>query len=76
MSIKEAGETARTALGIFRGQPLVLALIMMNLALMGLLYWNAVVAEKERERGLELLYDNRKFVGQLLANCYPTPPAK
>lgn len=74
--LHEAGETARSIVDIFRSQPLILALILMNLALMGLLYWNSVAAERERTRGLELLYDNRKTVGELLHNCYPAPPAK
>lgn len=75
MAIKEAGETARSALSIFKREPIVLALIIINLALIGLLYWEGVVGEREREKGLELLYDNRKFVGDLLAKCYPAPPA-
>lgn len=72
--MKEAGQTARSAIGIFRREPIVLALIIINLALIGLLYWDGVIAEREREKGLELLYQNREFVGKLLANCYPAPP--
>jgi len=67
--IHEAAETTRSAIEVFRSQPFVLALILMNLALLGFLYWNGVVAQHERERSLELLYDNRRFVGQLLAEC-------
>jgi hypothetical protein len=71
--VHEAGETARSAIDVFRSQPFTLALVLMNLALLGILYWNGVIAEREREKGLELLYDNRKFVGQLLAECTPIP---
>ena len=73
--IHEAGETARTALGVFGSQPIVLALILMNAALLGLLYWDHAVSEKERSKSLELLYDNRKFMGDLLFKCQP-PPVK
>jgi len=69
----EAGETTRSIVDVFRSQPLVLALVLMNLALLGLLYWSSIAAERERTRGLELLYDNRKTVGELLRNCYPVP---
>ena len=48
-------------------------MILINMALLGLLYYNAVEANRERARELELLYDNRKFVGKLLAECQPVP---
>lgn len=74
--VHEAGETARSALDIFRREPITLALVLMNLALLALLYWNGVIAEREREKGLELLYDNRKYVGDLLHRCYPAAPER
>jgi hypothetical protein len=69
----EAGETARSVVDVFRSQPLVLALVLMNIALLGLLYWSAIGAERERSKSLELLYDNRKFVGDLLSRCTVMP---
>lgn len=72
---KEAGQTARTLVSVFRREPLVLALILMNFALLGLLYWNSVIAERERSMEMQLLYENRKYVGDLLARCYPSPPS-
>ena len=70
----EAGETARAGLNIFAREPIVLALVLTILALLGLLYWNAVTAEREREKGLDLLYENRKIVTEALLKCYPVPP--
>ena len=72
----EAGETARSALNIFAREPIVLALVVMNLALLGLLYWGGVSAEHERTKGIELLYENRKYVADILSKCYPAPPPK
>jgi hypothetical protein len=72
--IHEAGETARSAIEVFKSQPLVLALILMNIGLLGLLYWDHAGAERERTRGIELLYENRKYVGELLAHCWPDAP--
>ena len=72
--IHEAGETARSTLAIFREQPFTLALILMNLALLGFLYIWSIHAESERTRSLDLLYENRKYVGDILSKCYPAPP--
>lgn len=56
-----------------KGQPLVLALVAMNI---GLLYYAAIAAPAERKLELELLYRNRTEVGKLLAECYPAPPGR
>ena len=72
--VREAGETARSVIEAFRAQPLLLASILTNMALLGFLYYTGVSATNERHRELELLYENRKFVGQLLSQCYPAPP--
>lgn len=56
-----------------RGQPLSLALVAMNLGLLGFLYYGGVVAHQERQRETELLYQNREFVAKLLAECHPSP---
>jgi hypothetical protein len=54
-----------------RGNPLALALVAMNLGLLGFLYYGGVVAHTERQREMELLYENRTFVAKLLAECQP-----
>jgi hypothetical protein len=64
-------EAARTFIDALKDQPLSLALVAMNLCLLGFLYYNGVVAHNERKAEMELLYKNRSEVGQLLANCIP-----
>jgi hypothetical protein len=49
--------------------PIVLALVVIDLATLGLLYWQGTLGESERRRSLELLYQNRTEVGQLLTKC-------
>jgi hypothetical protein len=71
---EEAGQTARSLIDIFRQQPLSLGLLLINLALLGYLYYEGVQAHDERLEEKRLLYENRKYVGDLLANCYPAPP--
>ena len=74
--VHETGETARSIVDVFRSQPLSLALVLMNIGLLGFLYYGGVVAHNERQRETELLYENRKFVGTLLARCTISPPLK
>lgn len=71
--IGEAGATARSLIGALGTNPYVLASVVLNLGLIGLLYWEAGVAERERSEERKLLYENRTFVGKLLAECHPTP---
>ena len=72
MVLEEGGHAARTFMEALKGQPLSLALVVMNLALLGYIYYAGTL----RHRELELLYENRKQVHELLANCYPAPPEK
>lgn len=69
--VHEVGETARSVIDIFRAQPYMLAMTIVNLALLGFLYYDGVTNNQQRRRELELLYENRKYVGQLLAECIP-----
>jgi hypothetical protein len=57
----------------FKSSPLLLASVLTNLALLGFLYYQGVVAAHERGEEMKLLYANREFVGRLLAECQPVP---
>lgn len=74
--VEEAGRAANTFMEVMKSQPLSLALVVMNLCLLGFLYYQGAIAASERHHELELLYENRKYVGDLLHNCYPAPPAE
>lgn len=76
MALEEGGKAANTFMEIMRSQPLSLALVVMNLCLLGFLYYQGSVAASERHHELDLLYQNRREVGELLAKCYPSPPEK
>lgn len=67
--IGEAGETARSLIDKLGTQPFILASVVLNLSLVGLLVWQAVIAERERRESLALLYKNRTEVGELLLKC-------
>ena len=74
MALEEGGKAARTYMEALNDQPVSLALVVMNVMLLGLLYYNGITAANERHAEMALLYENRKFVGQLLANCVPYKP--
>ena len=65
-------QVARAAVGFFdamKGQPLSLALVVMNLALLGMLYVENASADKQHTHDLDLLYKNRHEVAILLTRC-------
>lgn len=62
-------QVAGSFIEAMKGNPLALGLVVMNLGLLGFLYYGGVVAHQERQRETELLYENRRFVGDLLARC-------
>ena len=76
MALEEGGKAANNFIRIMQNQPLSLALVVMNICLLGFLYYTGITAASERHREMELLYENRKFVGQLLANCTYMPSEK
>jgi hypothetical protein len=65
----EAGETARSFIDALKEQPLSLALVLMNLALIGYLYYESIEINKQRTSEQTLLYQNRREVALLLARC-------
>lgn len=53
--------------------PYVLASVVINLGLMGLLYWQGMIAQRERSEERQLLYQNRSETAQLLSRCNIQP---
>ena len=56
-----------------KSQPLSLALVVMNIGLLGFLYYSGVVAHNERQLEMKLLYENRSEMAKLLYQCTPAP---
>jgi hypothetical protein len=72
-------QVAGSFVDALKGQPLSLALVAMNLALIGYLYYEGKSLNEERKAERELLYQNRREVAVLLARCKwpdntPLPP--
>jgi len=66
-------QVAKSFIEAMKDQPLSLALVLMNLGLLGYLYYTSQQAATERHKEMELLYENRREVGELLFKCSPPP---
>jgi len=69
-------EGVRGFFDALKAQPLSLALVVMNLGLLGFLYYTGVEASRERHNEMALMYQNRLDVAKLLASCYPAAPQR
>jgi hypothetical protein len=72
-------QVAGSFVDALKGQPLALALVAMNLALLAYAFYEAKNINDERHAERELLYQNRREVAVLLARCKwpdntPLPP--
>ena len=52
-----------------KSQPMTLAMVIINLGLLGYLYYTGVVAHSERQEQTKMMYENRSEMAQLLAKC-------
>lgn len=67
--VEETSKQVGTFIDALKREPLSLALVLMNLALLGF-FWlilNAVAAQRERE--VNLLYEDKKEVRELISRC-------
>lgn len=75
MAIEEGGKVARSFIEVLKDEPIALSLVLMNVLLLGFLYYTGIVAHDERKTEMTLLYENRKEMAQLLYQCTPSPQA-
>ena len=75
MTLEDGGKAARTFVEALKDEPLALALCVMNVLLIGFLYYTGVVAHDERKTEMQMLYENRSEMAKLLFQCQPAPPA-
>jgi hypothetical protein len=71
--LEEAGKAAGSVIDAMKTQPLALALVIMNCALLGLFFFVTSTVAKQREREITMLYAEHKEVRELLSRC--TAPA-
>jgi cytoskeletal protein RodZ len=73
-AIEEGAKAAGTFMGIMKEQPLSLALSVMNIGLIGLIWWFSAKQVEVRNHDLELYFAHQRETSQLLARCIiPVP---
>lgn len=65
-------QVAGSIIDALKGQPLSLALVIMNLGLLGYLYYEGIAAHTDRQNEMKLLYENRSEMAKLLYQCTPS----
>jgi hypothetical protein len=68
-ALEEGAKAAGTFMTIMKEQPLSLALSVMNLALIGLIWWFTVKQTEVRNHDLELYFAHQRETSQLLSRC-------
>jgi hypothetical protein len=66
---EEVGKAAHTFMDVMREQPLSLALVVMNLLLLGFLWYSNSVQLTQRKDTVELIVAWQKESDKLLSNC-------
>jgi hypothetical protein len=75
MSMGEAGKAAGSVIDALKTQPLVLALVVMNFALIGFVYVQNSTFTTQRQENVKLFLNVQTEVQKLLAQCViPLPP--
>lgn len=67
--LDDISKAAGGVVDALKTQPLTLSLVLMNLGLLGFLYYEGASQRTSRQREIELLYENNREVAQLLVTC-------
>jgi hypothetical protein len=66
--IEEGGKIASGFMEVMRGQPMALALVVMNLALIAIFWMILSVVAEQRRREVQLFYDEARNVREMLSS--------
>lgn len=72
--VREMGQAANTFMGSLKEQPLSLALVVMNFALIGFVWMQGTAFNTQRQENVKLFLDVQKEVQKLLSQCIVPPP--
>jgi len=71
---EQAGKAATGFIDAMKGQPLALALVVMNFALIGFTYYQASLFNTQRGDNVRLFVQVQQEVQKLLSQCIVPPP--
>jgi hypothetical protein len=74
MVTEQAGKAVSGYMDIMKANPLGLSLVLMNLSLIGLLYYQSALFNSQRAENVRLFLDVQKEVQKLLSQCIVPPP--
>jgi hypothetical protein len=74
MTMPGQGKVATSFIDAMRGMPLVLALCVMNLSLIGFAYYQASSFNSQRKSNVQLVVTMQTEVQKLLSQCIVPPP--
>lgn len=66
---EEVGKVADNVVASFRNQPILLGLLIINLATLMLMWYFVTVASNNRTQDIKFIYENQKQVQDLLSRC-------
>ena len=69
-AMEEAGKTAAGVIDALKASPALLVMAIINILLVGLMFYIAHSAVKGRDREVSAIYQAQREVQQLLAQCY------
>jgi predicted negative regulator of RcsB-dependent stress response len=76
MTMPTAGKAVGGFIEAMRGMPLVLALCVMNGALIGFAYYQSHLFNSQRQQNVALFVQVQSEVQKLLSQCIVPPPAR
>ena len=76
MTAHEAAKAANTFMSSLKEQPLSLALVVMNFALIAFIYIQGTAFNSQRADNVKLFIDVQKEVQKLLSQCIVPPPGQ
>lgn len=69
--VEEGGKVATGVIDALRGNPAMLAIIVLNLLILGLVYYATREARSDFVKTINLMIEKQDRVAQLLYNCVP-----
>src|SRR5262245_46725352 len=68
-AVEEGGKIATSIIDVLKQEPISLALVIMNLALLGMFFYVGSKSAETRAREVSMIYENEKRTSELLAKC-------
>jgi len=72
---EQVGKAAGSFIDAMKGQPLALALVVMNFALIGFVYYQNAAFTTQRSENVKLFIQVQSEVQKLLSQCVIPPPS-